>query len=195
MVEKPYQYPWSSYSYFTGRSKRPDWLNTDWTLGCFAENRKTAELIYKEFVEGAQLDSLKNPLDDVIEGFVLGDSHFVEWVKESFLRDRKSDEIPQLRHLLPRPSVETVIGEICRTMGIREDQVKCKGSKRSLGRDLAIYLARECTGLSCKELGEVFGGVSGAAITMKCKSVNGKQGADKKLRKTVEEMRRRIFNV
>ena len=194
MVEKPYQYPWSSYSYFIGRSKSPDWLNTDWTLGSFAENKKAAEQIYREFVEGAQLDSIKNPLDDVVEGFVLGDYHFVEWVKDSFLRDRKSDEIPQLKHLLPRPSVETVINEICQAMRSREDKIKQKGPKRNIGRDLAIYLARECTGLSCKELGVIFGGISGAAITMKCKGVISKLEADRKLKKKVEIMRREILN-
>ena len=192
--EKPYLYPWSSYSYFIGRSKGPDWLNTDWTLGCFAENKKAAEKIYREFVEGAQLDSIKNPLDDVVEGFVLGDSNFVEWVKDAFLRDRKSDEIPQLKHLLPRPSVETVINEICRTLGTEEDKIRQRGPKRNIGRDLAIYLARECTGLSCKELGGVFGGISGAAITMKCKGVTSKLEEDVKLKKKVEKMRERILN-
>ena len=195
MVEKPHQYPWSSYPYFIGCSECPDWLKTDWLLGCFVESKKAAEQVYREFVEGAQLDSIKNPHDDLVEGFLLGDSQFVEWIKERFLRGRKSDgEIPQLKHLLPRPSVEAVIAETCRTVGTREEDIRRKGPKRNLGRDLAIYLARECTGLSCKELGAIFGGVSGAAITMKCKGVIGMLEADRKLKKSVDRVRKKILN-
>jgi len=37
---------------------------------------------------------------------------------------------------------------------------------KNKAREVAIYIARAMTGITCKDLGEYFGGVSGALITM-----------------------------
>jgi chromosomal replication initiation ATPase DnaA len=37
---------------------------------------------------------------------------------------------------------------------------------KNKAREVVIYLARDMTGITCKDLGEYFGGVSGALITM-----------------------------
>jgi len=37
---------------------------------------------------------------------------------------------------------------------------------KNKAREAAIFIARDITGITCKDLGEYFGGVSGALITM-----------------------------
>ena len=55
---------------------------------------------YKKFVEGLDIREVKNPSNRVINGFILGDIDFVNWVKEAFLADRRDDkEISQLKKL------------------------------------------------------------------------------------------------
>jgi len=45
----------------------------------------------------------------IIEGFILGDSVFANWVKETFLSvKQEGKEIPQLKKLKPKVSTETV---------------------------------------------------------------------------------------
>ncbi len=45
----------------------------------------------------------------------------------------------------------------------RNNQEKISKNKAC---EVAIYIARDMTGITCKDLGEYFGGVSGALITM-----------------------------
>jgi len=52
---------------------------------------------YKDFVEGADVKTVEDLLKKVIGGFLLGDSDFVNWVKEAFLSGRDDEkEIPIL---------------------------------------------------------------------------------------------------
>ena len=47
---------------------------------------------YKDFVDGVDVRALENPPKRVTEGFILGDPAFVNWVKETFLYDRKEEK-------------------------------------------------------------------------------------------------------
>jgi hypothetical protein len=61
-----------------------------------------------------------------------------------------------------------------KSFGSELEQILSKGKKRNSARDVAIYLARDLTGMGGKELGEIYGNVSGAAITMRHKAVSDK---------------------
>jgi chromosomal replication initiation ATPase DnaA len=65
-----------------------------------------------------------------------------------------------------RVPLETVANAVCEEFGCKEEQIKTKGRKNNKARDVAIYIARDVSGMSCKDLGEYFGGESGALITM-----------------------------
>jgi REP element-mobilizing transposase RayT len=196
MVAKPDEYRWSSYPAYVGKVKPPHWLEVKWLLGCFGEKPKESARSYRSFVEGVDMDSLRNPHDEVVEGFVLGDSAFVEWVRDTCLRGREEDgEIPQLGKLIPRPALERIAGEVSQALGCGEETIRRKGSKSDIGRDMAIYLARDCAGVSCKDLGRFFGEVSGAAITMRYKDMCQRMEHDQRLRKRVDEIRKRILNI
>jgi REP element-mobilizing transposase RayT len=190
MVAKPDEYQWSSYRAYVGRVTVPRWLQVKWLLGCFGQNANESARRYRSFVEGVDVDSLRNPHADVVEGFVLGNSEFVEWVIERFLRGQEDNgEIPQLRKLKPRPSLERITDEVSQAWGCGEETIRRKGSKENIARDVAIYLARDFSRLSCTELGRFFGGVSGAAITMRYKDVWRRMEKDRKLKKKVDGIR------
>ena len=74
---------------------------------------------------------------------------------------------------------------------------KKKGRKNNKARSLAIYLARDLSGATCSDLGDYFGGVSGAAITVRYnKIVKVKEMAgDKKLKSKVGKIKARIVNI
>ncbi len=59
---------------------------------------------------------------------------------------------------------------------------------------MAIYLARDLSGLSGKKLGEYFGGISGAAITMRYKQFLSKLCQDKQLQQLVRRTKSSILN-
>ena len=59
MVKQLRHWKWSSYPAMTGKAKPPEWLETDWILGHFGEQRKRAVTRYIEFVrEGKGLESV-----------------------------------------------------------------------------------------------------------------------------------------
>ena len=87
--------------------KSPKFLDTDWILSTFGKNKKKARKNYQDFVEGVEINSLANPGRQVTEGLILGDSDFIEWVKDNFLSNRKDNkEIPQLKKLKPKVNPE-----------------------------------------------------------------------------------------
>ena len=73
-------------------------------------------------------------------------------------------------------------------------QVLTKGKKKNLARDVAIYLSRNLTSLSGNDLGQHFGNISGAAITMRHKAVAEQIKKDKKLGRRIKRLEKRILN-
>lgn len=63
-----------------------------------------------------------------------------------------------------------------------------------MGREIAIYLSRDLSGASGNYLGEFFGGVTGAAITMSCNQLSKKISKDRKLRGKISRIKKRLFN-
>lgn len=196
LVTKPAEYPWSSYPTFISGIKAPDWLETRWLLAYFGRRKKEAIKNYKSFVEEIDIGSLENPNKHVVGGFILGDTDFVNWVKETFLSTRDDEkEIPQLKKLRPRVSLETILQAVCNEVGCSREQIREKGRKRNEAREIAIYLARDLSGLRCKDLGEFFGGISGAAITMRYNQVTKEIAKDNKLRARTNKIKGKIINI
>lgn len=195
MADGPAKYPWSSYPVFAGKQKKPDWLDTS-LLTYFGKTKKERFRSYQSFVEDIDPLTLEDPGKRVVAGFILGDVDFVTWVQKNFLDAKEADqEIPQLRSLKPRTDLDALMAGVCETTGCNPEQIKRRGGKRNQVRELAIWLARELTGLSGRELGEFFGGISGAAITMCCKKFNNNLSRDKSLQRIVSKTKKRIFNI
>ena len=163
-------------------------------MSCFGKSEKEGKKNYLQFVEGIDVKKVDNPHENVIGGYILGRADFVAWIKETFLSFKKEDkEIPQLKELKPRLKPETVVSAVCKEFKTEEESVIKKGMKRNKARDMAIYLARNCCGLTCTELGRYFGNVSGANITMVCNRVENEITENKLLKGRVNRIKKRIF--
>jgi len=75
MVADPAEWPWSSYRAVVGAAPLPDWLDAEWLLGQFGDERQQAIAAYQWFVM-AGLDST-SPLDRIRHQVLLGDNAFV----------------------------------------------------------------------------------------------------------------------
>lgn len=196
MVKDLSSYPWSSYTSYTGASEPPIWLEMAWLLTLFGSRRQEAQKAYREFVESVDAHSLKSPEVDLKGGFILGSEDFEQWVKKVFLSEMPDEkEMPQLRNLKPTVSAERILGKVCTVYGCSCEDLQAKGRKRNLPRDVSIYLTRSLTKLSSKEIGEIYGGVSGAAITMVSRKIATLLNTEKKFRREIEQLRRSIFNI
>jgi chromosomal replication initiation ATPase DnaA len=67
--------------------------------------------------------------------------------------------------------------------------------EKGIMRDIAIYFGRKYTGLTNREIGERFGGLSYSGVTRVSQRLDEKMAKDKSLRRQVEEIHDRISNV
>ena len=196
MVSSPAEYLWSSYGAFIGQQNTPQFLETNWLLTNFAKNKKQARRSYQDFVEKVDAKSLENPGDQVSEGFLLGDGNFIKWVKETFLSGRNDEkEIPQLKKLKPRVAIEDVVRVVSEQFKCSENHIIAKGRKNNKAREVAIYLTRDMSGVSCKDLGLYFGGVSGALITIMHKRIAEESARSRRFKRRIDTIRKQIFNI
>jgi len=196
LISTPDLYLWSSYRALIGKTRIPQFLETDWLLSNFSEKRKEAMQRYRAFVEGVDMTTQKNPNKEIVGSFILGREHFVKWVKETFLLGRDDNkEIPQLKQLKTRGDPGRVVDEVCKEFGCSLEQVLKKGTKRNTAREVGIYLSKELSGLTCRDLGIFFGGVSGALITMTANRIANRQIREQALEERIEKIKRQILNI
>ncbi len=196
MVNSPGEFPWSSYPAFVGKIKTPDWLETGFLLATFGKKKKEAVNNYKAYVEGIDIKTLKDPEEDIIGGFILGDIDFANWVKDTFLLPRNDEKkILQLKTLKPKISLEKILQIVSDEFGCSKEKILEKGRKNNKARTFAIYLARDLSGKTCSKLGDCFGGVSGAAITVRYNKIAKEMAEDKRLKRKVDKIKARTINV
>ena len=202
MVRRPEDYPWSSYPALVDQVRKPDWLETRELLSYFAprgsshgkSDKKEAIKYYRAFVQDVDPEAVENPAKQAAGGFIVGGSDFVRWVQESFLARRKDEKaIPQLKVLRPRIPVGAIVEAVSREFDGDEERILEKGHKRNTARDIAISLSRSHSGVSCSDLGVTFGGISGSAISERCKELSKELARDRQLRGRMERIERRIL--
>ena len=101
MVKDVVTWPWNSYAAMTGTQAAPEWLQTDWILGQFAEQRSRAINLYVDFVRaGVGLPSVWDQLSGQV---FLGSETFIKRMQR--LTDKTTiGEIPRAqRRPLAKP--------------------------------------------------------------------------------------------
>lgn len=86
-------WPWSSYPAMIGKSGRPEWLQTDWILGQFGNQRKLAIAAYVDFVRAGV--GLPSVWDDLHGQIYLGNDEFVKKMQQHVASDKNLSEIPR----------------------------------------------------------------------------------------------------
>ena len=195
MVASVSEYSWSSYPFFIGKLKMPEWLAGEWILSQFGKNLTVARNNYRAFVEDVDPWRLEDPGKSPVGGFILGGLDFVNWVKETFLSSEPpSKEKPQLAALQSGAELNDIVSSTGAMFGVDTERILAKGKKRNLARDVAVYLSRNLTRLSGNELGRYFGNITGAAITMRCKTVAEQIQKDKELKRRIDRLEDQILN-
>jgi len=184
LVKDPKDYAWSSYRFFISKAKNVPWLRTDFILSHFDKDVKKARERYKKFVlEGARKEpsAVKN---DLKAGFILGNNDFFEWVKETFIRNRKDDEeIPVLRQLNVKITPEKIKERV-------EEEVRDQRFARKLG----IYLSRKYTGQRLKAIASLFGRIGDTGVSQIYHRVEKARERDKSLDQVIRRLEKKIMS-
>jgi len=189
----PGAFPWSSYPAFIGNAPVPDWLETKFLLSLFGREERERIINYRQFVEDNNDEVFHNVTTAMSAGCILGGEKFVKWVTDTFLPgDGNIQEIPQLKKVKSAVPIEVIIQRVCVEYQCCPRNILEKGHKDNMARDISIYLARDYCGMTCCDLGNQFGGVSGAAITARYKKIASTVENNDSIKRKVDNIKMRI---
>jgi hypothetical protein len=181
IVERPEQYQWSSYLSYTGHIKPPAWLHTGFILGCFAKQAENACKKYRTFVEDRLGKEYESPLMKSIGTSILGSIAFVDEISTVYLQGKVDRNIPALRQITSRPTLESII---------KETQVEFADDEK-LARRATMHLCRKYSGMRLQEIGECFN-VGDTAISEASRRFARELDADEKLKGRVEKIKGKL---
>lgn len=183
LAETPDKYEWSSYNFYIGVERVPNWLHRDFILGYFGDKVSVAQLGYKEFVSLLVAQKYDSPLKDVTASVLLGSQDFIEFIKGKYVSDKKPvRDVPAIRQLAPRITCQEIFDRVESEFG--KDPVTA--------RSIKLYLCRKHTGEKLRTIGAQFG-IGDAAVAQSCKRFNLKLEKDRKLRERIERFRKRVL--
>jgi len=95
-----------------------------------------------------------------------------------------------------QPSLEEILKQTSKQMGVRQLEIKGKSRTSSIAqcRAIAIYLSRQLTDHSLKEIGLFFGGRDHKTVAHHCDEIERKLTEDSYLRNSVAGIREQISN-
>jgi len=191
MVEKPEDYDYSSYrSYISGKKEDP--VTTDLILGMVSQNPKHGPRNYRDFVEKVIGERLESPFKEVYGGMVLGRQHFVKEVLGRLKGEiLQREEVSSRRALQGSWRSEKIIDAVSSCLGISRDEVL---QDRKDYRNMAIYLMRIQTGMTNRDIGDLFGAMSYSAVAKAHARFNTRLSEDKALRRKVGQVRALLSN-
>jgi putative transposase len=91
MVMMPEDWAWSSYNAMTNAGIERRWLDVDWTLGQFGENRAKAIEAYRKFVVAGK--GLPDPKEQVRHQMILGNDVFIAEYQQAIEKPEKLCEV------------------------------------------------------------------------------------------------------
>ena len=155
MVKKPEAYPWSSFSRYVSREKRPHWLVTTELLSEF-DNKKA---FYRNFVYELLLHEEKIKKEDLYGvQSILGGEKFrrkiARQVEASLVMGeiREKPALKSLRRLQP----EDISRIICRRFKVKKELLYRK-RKNNHFRKLFLYGLKKYSDLRLREIGDLVG--------------------------------------
>ena len=182
LVEAPGDYVWSSYNFYIGKKKSPEWLRREFILGYFGNKASASQKEYRKFVQSLVGQEYDSPLKNVVGSVLLGSQDFINFIKQEFISSLGPDkDLPALRQLVPRVSMEVVFAEV--------DSVFVQDP--AFSRNLKIYLCHRYTGEKLKSIGNHFG-ISESAVSHASKRVRGQIELDRKLKKKVLTIEKKL---
>jgi hypothetical protein len=93
MVRSAKDWPWSSYRATAGLAQCPEFLTTDWLLGGFGDDKRSAQLAYRKFVSDGK--GQPSPWEQLKNQIYLGSDRFVEDMQCKMKTEQSLEDIPK----------------------------------------------------------------------------------------------------
>ncbi len=182
VAEAPEEYDWSSYRFYIGKQKPPDWLYRDFILGYFGQKASTAQRQYQQFVDMLSGQAYESPLIEVVSSTILGAPDFIAFIKDRYLTGKKpGKDLPALKELSEKPSIPDIFDEV--ESSFQKEQV--------LAKNIKLYLCQRYTGEKLKDIGKHFG-IGESGVSQACRRVAHIIDRDKKLKRKIGKIEKKL---
>lgn len=190
MVERPEQYPYSSYCTYIG-SKSDIRITTSLVLGMIAGSGGNERDAYRSFVESALGAEPESPMGKVYGGAILGGEGFIESVLRK-IADEKcvKDETSYRKSLSATVMPGQIIAAVRRHYGISEAEAMCREH-----RQICLYLLKRQTSAKNGEIGEMLGGLGAAAVAKGYQRFARKLEQDQEIAREIGQIEREMSRV
>ena len=159
-------YKWSSYMYYIGEKKQPEWLYSKDILISFSNNKNSYQQFvldwYKKNPESSKLFYGKNSF--------LGSQSYLKSILKKVENNKLVEdvrEIPDMKNL-NLISANQIKSYILDEFNIEESSLHIKRSKSGEYRKLYVYALRQFSPLKLREIGTLVG-LDYSAISIMCK--------------------------
>jgi hypothetical protein len=145
VVERPEQWPWSSYKATAGLKAAESWLKTDLILGMIggrspAETRRR----YREFISRGIRESVPD-MNVVLHQPILGTREFMNGLKERLEEKRDQKDVPRKQRFIGRPPLEQIFMGVKtkneRNQCIVKAHMQFGYPQRSIAKTLGLHFA------------------------------------------------------
>lgn len=186
IVEKPEEYPYSSYkSYISG--DKENMVIQYLILGMLSGQKGDARKRYRAFVESAVGEELDNPLKKVYGGMILGRESFIKEILSRIKEeDWQKEEVSHRRALKGALGTKDVLNAISKHYKVSMEEIL--RNKSGELRKIAIYMIKRHTGATNRQIGELFGDISYSAVAKAYQRFSKQLGKDKTMRKKIAKI-------
>ena len=168
------------------------WVEYSWILSNFGSDRNKAMGNYREFVEEVVDRGVENPFKNVYGQVLLGGEKFKERIQDLIKSQPLGEGIVDRKRFKGVVNVDELVRAVGDAFGVKEKEIKMRGSRNNKARNVAIYLAKRYCGLSNREIGEIFGGIHYSAVSKASSRLEEEIEKDKRLFRLIEEVKSHI---
>ena len=182
------EYRWSSYRYYVGGMKSPEWITTQDIVGFFdGENERARRASYRlELEKAAGLGCLETDWKKEVKALLLlGSEQFVDRMKGLLKGDwREQTTLRQVRTKVL--SWEQITQAVAKAWGTEWEIAKQAHGSGALAA--ALYVSRHYSDYSLRELGQLVGAMEYPAVTMAIRRFEKRLRVDKTLTRRVNQV-------
>jgi len=196
LVERPEDYPWSSYFWYLEESETPSWLKREWLLDYFG-NYANARERYRDFVEADLGSPSAFPKNRVFAQAVLGSQEFLRKVQTVLGAENIPCEVVGRKALQCRLTLEEIYKGICERFALDNLKIADQGASEICrrARKLFIYMAREYSPSSNREIAEMIGDIGHSCVSRHFMLMRRELGKNIEFREKIEgEIRKIVSN-
>jgi REP element-mobilizing transposase RayT len=163
--------------------KRVDFLDYQILLDYMGGDNQRGRRYYRRFIQQGLTKEIDNPLQVGKGNGIVGESDFVEDVKEKFIeKDKAQREIPALRALSRELEPEELIRHFASLSGKSKAEI-CQRGKKTVERAMLMELLYRFCHLTQPQIGELVGGIDYSAVSKARKRLQLQCERDLKLKK------------